>query len=132
MPLKLPPREFTGTSVRFFAILNAVKLIPYFALGQLDTKNLVTSMTLLPFAPLATIAGAWCVRRMKPEIFYPVRWKDARSVYEPAEVVEAMLTPETRAVHLWHSRLHGLRDNPPAPGSYIDLACKRFGIDPTI
>lgn len=68
----------------------------------------------------------------KPEIFYPVRWKDARSVYEPAEVVEAMLTPETRAVHLWHSRLHGLRDNPPAPGSYIDLACKRFGIDPTI
>lgn len=71
LPLKLPPREFTGTSVRFFAILNAVKLIPYFALGQLDTKNLVTSMTLLPFAPLATIAGAWCVRRMKPEIFYP-------------------------------------------------------------
>lgn len=71
LPLKLPPREYTGTSVRFFAILNAVKLIPYFALGQLDTKNLVTSFTLLPFAPLATLAGAWCVRRMKPEIFYP-------------------------------------------------------------
>jgi uncharacterized membrane protein YfcA len=71
LPLKLPPREYTGTSVRFFAILNAVKLIPYFALGQLDTKNLVTSLTLLPFAPLATLAGAWCVRRMKPEIFYP-------------------------------------------------------------
>ncbi|TCU15722.1 sulfite exporter TauE/SafE family protein [Rhizobium sullae] len=71
LPLKLPPREFTGTSVRFFAVLNAVKLIPYFALGQLDTKNLVTSATLLPFAPLATIAGAWCVKRMKPEIFYP-------------------------------------------------------------
>ncbi len=71
LPLKLPPREYTGTSVRFFAILNAVKLIPYFALGQLDTKNLLTSATLLPFAPLATMAGAWCVRRMKPMIFYP-------------------------------------------------------------
>ncbi len=71
LPLQLPPREYTGTSVRFFAILNAVKLVPYFALGQLDTQNLATSATLLPFAPLATIAGAWCVRRMKPTIFYP-------------------------------------------------------------
>ncbi|TAX57241.1 sulfite exporter TauE/SafE family protein [Rhizobium leguminosarum] len=71
LPLKFQPREYTGTSVRFFAILNAIKLIPYFALGQLDTQNLATSATLLPFAPLATIAGAWCVRRMKPQIFYP-------------------------------------------------------------
>ncbi|MBB3541583.1 hypothetical protein FHT76_003995 [Rhizobium sp. BK176] len=71
LPLQMQPREYTGTSVRFFAILNAVKLIPYFALGQLDTQNLATSATLLPFAPLATIAGAWCVRRMKPAIFYP-------------------------------------------------------------
>jgi uncharacterized membrane protein YfcA len=71
LPLKLQPREYTGTSVRFFAILNAIKLIPYFALGQLGTQNLATSATLLPFAPLATIAGAWCVRRMKPQIFYP-------------------------------------------------------------
>jgi uncharacterized membrane protein YfcA len=71
LPLKLAPREYTGTSVRFFAILNAIKLIPYFALGQLDTQNLAAAASLLPFAPLATGAGAWCVRRMKPEIFYP-------------------------------------------------------------
>ncbi|RWX15660.1 sulfite exporter TauE/SafE family protein [Rhizobium hidalgonense] len=71
LPLKLQPRDYTGTSVRFFAILNAIKLIPYFALGQLDTQNIATSATLLPFAPLATLAGAWCVRRMKPAVFYP-------------------------------------------------------------
>jgi uncharacterized protein len=71
LPLQMPPREYTGTSARFFAILNAVKLIPYFALGQLDTQNLAASATLLPFAPLATIAGAWCVKRMQPKIFYP-------------------------------------------------------------
>ncbi|KQV66126.1 sulfite exporter TauE/SafE family protein [Rhizobium sp. Root1220] len=71
LPLQMQPREYTGTSVRFFAVLNAVKLVPYFALGQLDTQNLATSATLLPFAPLATLAGAWCVRRMKPVIFYP-------------------------------------------------------------
>lgn len=66
-----------------------------------------------------------------PDVFYPVRWKDARTVYEPAEVVEAMVTDRTRAVHLWHSRLQGLRDNPPPPGSYIDVMCRRFGIDTT-
>ncbi len=67
----------------------------------------------------------------KPDIFYPVRWKDARSLYEPEAVVQAMITPETRAVHMWHSRLQGLRDNPPVAGSYIDVACRRFSIDPT-
>jgi uncharacterized protein len=71
LPLKLPPREYTGTIVRFFAILNAVKLIPYFALGQLDLSNLTTSLTLFPLAMLATLAGAWVVRRMQPQVFYP-------------------------------------------------------------
>jgi uncharacterized membrane protein YfcA len=71
LPLKLQPREYTGTMVRFFAILNAVKLIPYFALGQLDLSNLTTSMTLFPLAMLATMTGAWVVRRMQPQVFYP-------------------------------------------------------------
>ncbi|OCP22151.1 MULTISPECIES: sulfite exporter TauE/SafE family protein [unclassified Ensifer] len=71
LPLQLDPREYTGTIVRFFAILNAVKLIPYFALGQLDMSNLKISATLFPLAIIATICGAFIVRRMKPQIFYP-------------------------------------------------------------
>lgn len=64
-----------------------------------------------------------------PDVFYPVRWKDARDLYEPAEVVESRVSDATRAVHMWHSRLQILRDAPPAPGSYIDLACRRFDVD---
>lgn len=71
LPLQLPPKEYTGTIVRFFAILNVVKLIPYFALGQLDFSNLKTSVTLFPPAMLATVAGAWMVKRMRPQVFYP-------------------------------------------------------------
>ena len=71
LPLKLDPRVFTGTSVIFFAVTNAVKLVPYTALGQFDTANLAASLTLAPLAPIATLAGAWLVRRMRPEIFYP-------------------------------------------------------------
>ena len=54
-----------------FAITNAIKLIPYFLLGQFDATNLTASAVLMPAAPLATLAGAWLVRRMRPEIFYP-------------------------------------------------------------
>ena len=55
----------------YFAIVNAVKLVPYFLLGQFDTTNLTASAVLMPVAPLATLAGAWLVRRMRPEVFYP-------------------------------------------------------------
>jgi uncharacterized protein len=56
----------------FFAVVNAVKLIPYFALGQFDSTNLAASFVLFPLAPLATIAGAWLVKRMSADFFYPL------------------------------------------------------------
>ena len=71
LPLRQPPSLYVGTSVIFFAVVNAVKLIPYFALGQFDMTNLAASAMLMPAAPLATLAGAWLVRRMNADIFYP-------------------------------------------------------------
>ncbi|MBK8456563.1 MAG: sulfite exporter TauE/SafE family protein [Phyllobacteriaceae bacterium] len=71
LPLGLDPKTMTGTSVVFFAVTNAVKLIPYFALGQFDATNLAVSAALTPIAPAATLLGAWLVRRMRPEVFYP-------------------------------------------------------------
>jgi len=71
LPLRQEPKTYTGTSVRYFAIVNAAKLVPYFALGQLDYTNLSTSLVLAPLAPVATLTGAFIVRRMKPDIFYP-------------------------------------------------------------
>lgn len=64
-----------------------------------------------------------------PDVFYPIRWADARKVYGPAEEVEALLSDETRTVHLWHSRLQGLRDEPPPSGSYIAKMCEHFEVD---
>ncbi|MFC5586291.1 sulfite exporter TauE/SafE family protein [Nitratireductor kimnyeongensis] len=71
LPLRQDPRVYTGTSVVFFAIVNAVKLIPYFALGQFDRSNLMASLMLIPVAPLATLVGVWLIKRMKPSVFYP-------------------------------------------------------------
>ncbi|PYE84600.1 sulfite exporter TauE/SafE family protein [Pseudoroseicyclus aestuarii] len=74
LPLRQDPRLYTGTSVVFFAVVNMVKLIPYAALGQLDVANLTASAMLMPLAALATLAGAALVRRMRPEVFYPLMY----------------------------------------------------------
>ncbi len=74
LPLRLDPKVLSGTTAIFFAITNAIKLVPYFALGQFDTTNLAASAVLMPLAPLATMAGAWLVRRMRPDVFYPLTY----------------------------------------------------------
>lgn len=71
MPLQLDPKILTGTSVLFFAIVNAVKLVPYFALGQFDGSNLAAAAFLTPVAVVFTFVGAWIIRHMKAEVFYP-------------------------------------------------------------
>lgn len=74
LPMKLDPKAYTGASVRFFALVNAIKVIPYFALGALDTENLVASATLFPVALVATMMGAWIIRRLKTDVFYPLTY----------------------------------------------------------
>lgn len=72
LPLRLDSRLFAGTAVIFFAVVNAVKLGPYFALGQFSAENLMTSLVLMPLAPVATLVGAWLVRVVDQRIFYRI------------------------------------------------------------
>ncbi|MEP3049117.1 MAG: sulfite exporter TauE/SafE family protein [Roseibium sp.] len=72
LPLRLAPMLFVGTAVIFFATVNAVKLVPYFFLGQFDSTNLATSLALFPVALLATLAGIRLVKIVKAETFYNV------------------------------------------------------------
>ena len=72
MPLKIAPPVYAGTSVIFFAAVNAMKLVPYFLLGQFSHDNLATSAALLPLAPVATLAGVWLVKRTDQGLFYRI------------------------------------------------------------
>lgn len=74
LPLKLDKSLYAGTGVIFFAVVNAVKLVPYFALGQFSPANLMTSAMLIPLAPLATFAGAWLVKRVDQTLFYRITY----------------------------------------------------------
>ena len=57
--------------VIFFATLNAVKVLPYAALGQFDAAVLTSAVVLLPLAVVAVRTGVALVRRMRPAVFYP-------------------------------------------------------------
>lgn len=70
LPQKLTPRIFAGTSAILFAIINLMKVGPYFALGQFSRDNLAASVTLVPVAIVSTVAGVWLVRRVSAERFY--------------------------------------------------------------
>lgn len=72
MPLRLEPSVYAGTTVIFFAVTNALKILPFFLLGQLSADSLATSAVLLPLAPLATLCGVWLVKRVERERFYVV------------------------------------------------------------
>jgi len=72
LPQQLEKRVFVGTTVIFFAIINAVKVIPYFWLGLFDARNLLTSLALAPLAPVGIFAGLWLVRRIPQKTFYRI------------------------------------------------------------
>lgn len=71
MPMRLTPSLYTGTSVVFFAFMNASKIIPYYALGQFGFYNASALLPMLPVAVIATLTGAFIVKRMDAKIFYP-------------------------------------------------------------
>jgi uncharacterized membrane protein YfcA len=72
MPKELSPILFAGTAGLFFASVNAVKLVPYYALGQFNSDNLLYSLILAPLAPLGVKAGHYLVRRSTPSFYYTV------------------------------------------------------------
>lgn len=74
LPLQMTPQIFAGTAVYFFAIINYVKLVPYFALGQLNVDNLATSAVLAPLAFASTLLGVWLVKVVSTLWFYRIMY----------------------------------------------------------
>lgn len=70
LPQRLEKMIYAGTTTILFAVVNAVKLIPYWALGQLSLANLKTVAALFPFAIAATFVGVRLTRIIPQDIFY--------------------------------------------------------------
>jgi uncharacterized membrane protein YfcA len=74
LPQRLPKLTLVGTYTIYFAVLNVLKIGPYFALGQFSTANLANSVVLLPVAIAANFLGIWLVRRTPTGLFYQIAY----------------------------------------------------------
>ncbi|MDR7123756.1 sulfite exporter TauE/SafE family protein [Pseudotabrizicola sp. 4114] len=70
LPLGLTKVVFAGTSTIAFAILNAVKLVPYWQLGQLSPANLSVAVVLMPVAAVAVFVGVKLVKLLPEAAFF--------------------------------------------------------------
>jgi uncharacterized membrane protein YfcA len=69
-PLGMPKAVFAGTATVAFAYVNAIKLVPYWALGQLSPGNLQVAAWLALPAALAVFAGVRLVRVLPEQLFF--------------------------------------------------------------
>jgi uncharacterized protein len=74
LPQRLPKLTLVGTYTIYFAVINLLKIGPYFALGQFSAANFVSSVMLLPVAVAANFLGIWLVRRTPTGLFYQIAY----------------------------------------------------------
>jgi uncharacterized membrane protein YfcA len=72
LPQRLNKMIYAGTTTILFSIINAVKLVPYWALDQLSWTNLKTASLLFPAGILATFVGVQLVRILPKRTFFLV------------------------------------------------------------
>ena len=94
LPQHMDKLRLVGTATMFFAVVNLMRVVPYFALGQLNRANFLVSIVLMPFAIATNFLGFWLVQHIPTGPFY-------RISYALMFVISAALLVQG-AVGLWH------------------------------
>jgi uncharacterized membrane protein YfcA len=74
LPLRLATAVYVGTTVVYFTVMNALKVVPYAQLGLFDARTLWTAAVMLPVAIGGMLLGLWLRRRLSPKWFYRVAY----------------------------------------------------------
>lgn len=72
LPQQLEKLRYVATINMFFLLTNAMKLIPYTALGQFSRDNLLMSLMLAPIVPFGVWTGLWLQSRINHTWFYRI------------------------------------------------------------
>jgi uncharacterized membrane protein YfcA len=70
LPHNLDRVVLMGTLAIFFAVMNYLKLIPYTLLGAIDGSNIMTSVILMPLAPVGVKLGYIILNRVSQKAIY--------------------------------------------------------------
>lgn len=74
LPQRLPKMVFIGTVTIYFAAVNAIKVVPFFLLGEFTDKVLLIAAVLMPLAIVTNLIGIWTARRVPEELFYRIAY----------------------------------------------------------
>lgn len=69
-PQKLDKVMLMGTMAIFFTVMNYVKLVPYSMMGFLSMENILTSLILMPLAPVGVKLGNIVLHTLDQKIIY--------------------------------------------------------------
>jgi len=69
-PQRLDKVVLMGTMAVFFTVMNYVKLIPYSIMGYLSLENILTSLVLMPLAPIGVKLGTIVLHRVDQKLLY--------------------------------------------------------------
>jgi uncharacterized membrane protein YfcA len=72
IPIGLSKVVFVGTSVIAFSYCNAIKLVPYVWLGQIDLESLYVSLYLMLPASIAVFVGVKVVKLIPEQLFFKI------------------------------------------------------------
>jgi len=70
LPQNMDRVVLMGTLAIFFAVMNYLKLIPYTLLGAIDGSNIMTSVVLMPLAPVGVKLGYLILNRVSQKAIY--------------------------------------------------------------
>jgi uncharacterized membrane protein YfcA len=74
LPQRMDKMRLVGTVTMFFAAVNLMRVVPYFALGELNRGNLMVSLALMPLAIASNFLGFWLVQRIPTGPFYRISY----------------------------------------------------------
>src|SRR5690606_12270233 len=74
LPMRMTPVMYSATTAFFFAIVNAMKLGPFFFLGTLSVGNLELAAMLIPVGLAGVGVGIYLVLRISAKAFYAIAY----------------------------------------------------------
>jgi uncharacterized membrane protein YfcA len=74
LPQRMDKMRLVGTVTMFFAAVNLLRVVPYFALGELNRHSLLISLALMPLAIASNFLGFWLVQRIPTGPFYRITY----------------------------------------------------------
>jgi len=72
LPMGLPKMVFAGTSTFAFALMNALKIVPYYQLGQLQLDSFYITLVLCVPAIIAVFVAYRLIRILPEKVFYSI------------------------------------------------------------